>query len=188
MTFGTYELALNQDIQDRLREEINEVLANHNGEMTYESIAEMKYLDMVFNESLRKYPVIDTQVRQSVKDFPISNSTLVIPAGTMIMIPVHGIHNDEEYWENPEKFDPERFTPENAKRIVPFTYIPFGEGPRQCIGMRFGVLQAKLGLAKLIKNFRILPCSKTTIPMRFVPNAQFQSPLGGMWLKFEKIL
>ncbi|KAG5667307.1 hypothetical protein PVAND_015293 [Polypedilum vanderplanki] len=187
MTFSTYELALNQDIQDRLRTEINEVIAKHNGEVTYESIMEMKYLDMVFNESLRKYPVVDFQIRQSVKDFPIANTNLVIPAKTMIIVPVHAIHNDEKYYENPDKFDPERFTDENVKKRHPFTYLPFSHGPRTCIGMRFGTLQTKIGLIKLLRNFRILPCSKTIIPMKFSPNAQFQSPLGGMWLKLEKI-
>jgi len=125
MTFCTYELALNQDIQDRLREEIEEVLENYNGEVTYDAIAEMKYLDMVLNETLRRYPILDSHLRKSVKEFKIPNSDLVIPAGTGILIPVIGIHNDERYYENPEKFDPERFTDENVKKRVPFSYMPF---------------------------------------------------------------
>ena len=110
MTFSTYELALNQDIQDRLRDEIIEVLARHKGEISYDAIMEMKYLDMVFNETLRRYPVVDIQIRKCVKDFNIPNTNLVIPAGVGIMVPVYAIHNDEQYYENPEKFDPERFS------------------------------------------------------------------------------
>lgn len=187
MTFSSYELALNPEIQERLRNEINEVLENHNGEVTYNAIMKMKYLDMVFNESLRKYPAVDTQVRKSDKDFFISGTDLMIPAGTLIMIPVYGIHNDERYWDNPDKFDPERFTPENVKNRKPFTYFPFSEGPRQCLGLRFGKMETKIGLIKLLRNFRILPCDKTSVPLEFMPNASLQSPKNKMWLKLEKI-
>jgi cytochrome P450 family 6 len=136
LTFSTYELALNQDVQDKLRSEINEVLAKHNGEVTYDAIMEMKFLDMVFNETLRKYPVVDLQSRKATKDFAIPKSNLVIPAGTAVMIPIYALHNDERFWENPNKFDPERFTPENVQKRHPFTFIPFSEGPRICIGLR----------------------------------------------------
>jgi cytochrome P450 family 6 len=136
MMFISYELALNQEIQQRLRDDMMAVLAKHNGEVTYDAIMEMKYLDMVFSESLRKYPIVDTQFRRATKDFKIHNSKLVIPAGTGIMVPTYALHNDERYWENPNKFDPERFTPENVEKQHPFAYIPFSEGPRQCIGLR----------------------------------------------------
>jgi cytochrome P450 family 6 len=125
-----YELVLNQDIQERLRDEINEVLERHNGEVTYDAIMEMKYLDMVFNETLRRWPIVDSQFRKSVDDFKIPNSDLVIPKNTTIMIPTVGLHMDERFWDEPEKFDPERFNEENVKKIVPYSYIPFSEGPR----------------------------------------------------------
>ncbi|KAL7026334.1 hypothetical protein ACKWTF_013867 [Chironomus riparius] len=185
ITFCTYELALNQDIQDRLRNEIEEILIKYNGELTYDAIAEMKYLDMVLSETLRRYPVIDTHLRKSVKEYKIPNTNLVIPAGCPIFIPVGAVQNDEKYFENPQKFNPERFTPENIKKQIPYTYMPFSEGPRICIGLRFGSMQAKIGLIKLLRNFKFLVCSKTLIPMKFAPNSGFQSPLGGMWLKIE---
>lgn len=130
MTFCSYELALNQDIQDKLRAEINEVLARHKNEITYDAIMEMKYLDMVFNETLRRYPIVDTQLRKSVKEFEIPNTDLIIPAGVAIVVPTYALHNDERFFENPTKFDPERFNEENVKKIVPYSYIPFSEGPR----------------------------------------------------------
>lgn len=136
MTFSTYELALHQNVQDRLRKEIEEVVEKYNGELTYEAIGEMKYLDMVFKETLRKYPILDNQNRKSTHDFKIPNSKLVIPAGTNIIIPSAALHNDERFWENPDKFDPERFTEENIKKRPPYVYIPFSEGGRMCIGYR----------------------------------------------------
>jgi cytochrome P450 family 6 len=128
--FMSYELALNQDIQDRLRDEINEVLERHNGEVTYDAIMDMKYLDMVFNETLRRWPINDKQFRMCSKDLKIPNTDLTIEEGTFIMIPAIGLHLDERFWEEPEKFDPERFNEENVKKIVPYSYIPFSEGPR----------------------------------------------------------
>lgn len=137
LTFAAYELALNQEIQDRLRDEINEVLENHNGEVTYDAIMEMKYLDRVFNETIRKWPIGDIQMRKANRDFLIPKTKLVIPAGTLVMITSNGLHHDERYWENPQKFDPERFTQENIKKRPQFSYLPFSEGPRICIGKFF---------------------------------------------------
>jgi len=155
MSFFCYELALNQDIQDRLRSEIEEIVERYNGEVTYDGIKEMKYLDMVFNETLRIYPVVDTHVRKCTKDFKIPNSDLVIPAGAAVLIPAIGLHHDEKYFENPDVFDPNRFSDENIKKLVPHTFIPFcenffehkieflvilnifaAEGHRMCIGQR----------------------------------------------------
>lgn len=110
-----------------MRNEIEEVLAKYDGEVTYDGIMEMKYLDMVFNETLRKYPVVDTQFRMCSKDFKIPDSNLTIPKNTMILLSSQGLHHDDRFWENPGKFDPERFSEENVKKINPFAYIPFSK-------------------------------------------------------------
>lgn len=107
-----------------------EVLAKYNGEVTYDGIMEMKYLEMVFNETLRKYPIVDIHNRKATKDFKIPNTNFVIPEGMPIMIPTYSIHNDERFFPNPDKFDPERFNDENINNIKPFTFMPFSEGPR----------------------------------------------------------
>lgn len=126
-SFTLYELALNQDIQDRLRQEIDEVLSKHDDDVTYDAIMEIKYLDMVFRESLRKYPVADTTVRKCCKDFDIPNSNITISENTMVLISSNALHNDDRFFDNPSKFDPERFTDENVKKIQPFSYIPFSK-------------------------------------------------------------
>lgn len=127
----SYELALNQDIQERLRREITEYVDDHNlKNLTYDALKELKYLDMVFKETLRKWPVVDSHIRKCSRDFPIPNSKLVIPAESMIWISAYALQNDERYWHEPEKFNPERFNEQNIKKIVPYTYIPFSEGPR----------------------------------------------------------
>lgn len=122
-----YELALNEDVQDKLRDEITEVLSKYDGEFTYDGMLEMKYLDMVLNETLRMYPVNDTQFRKSVKNFRIPNSKLTIPEDTLIVVSSHAFHRDERFFDNPDSFDPARFNEENVKKIKPYTYIPFSE-------------------------------------------------------------
>ena len=136
MTFALYELAKHQDIQDKLREEINSILAKHNGEITYEAIQDMKYMDQVINESLRKYPPVALITRKCVKDYKVPGQDVMIEKGTMVFVPVFGIHHDKEFYPDPEKFDPDRFTEENKSKRHRYAHIPFGEGPRNCIGMQ----------------------------------------------------
>lgn len=122
-----YELALNPDIQETLREEIKSGIELNDGKLTYDLLFSLKYLDMVMNETLRKYPPAFIITRNSTKDFKIPGTEMVIPAKTDININVLSIHRDPEYYPNPEKFDPLRFTKENVRVRKPFTFIPFGK-------------------------------------------------------------
>ena len=187
VTFTLYELALNPDIQEKLREEINSMLSKKDDKLTYESLFAAKYLDQVINESLRKYPPIPSGIRKCLKDYEIPGTNLTIPKGTSIQLATYSLHHDPEYYPEPEKFDPERFSPENSKNLRPFTFLPFGEGPRNCIGMRFGLMQSKLAIVKLLQSFELSPNDKTPIPMKFVPASPFLAPVGGMWLNLKKI-
>lgn len=186
LTFCLYELALNPDIQQRLRIEIQEGLREDNG-VSYDLLFKLEYLDMVVKEALRKYPIIPAMLRKCTKDYPIPGTELVIPKGQNLMIPFYSIHHDEEFYPSPDKFDPERFSAENSKDRNPLTFLAFGEGPRGCIGERFGMLQVKIALVKLLTNFELEVCEKTTIPMKFIPTAPFLSPVGGMWLKVNQL-
>jgi cytochrome P450 family 6 len=187
MTFTLYALATNLDIQNKLRDELTAGIEENDGKLTYEMLFGFKYLDMVINESLRMYPPIADNVRKAAGDYQIAGTKLVIPKDTLISINTISLQNDPQYYPEPEKFIPERFSDENVKNIKPFTFIPFGEGNRQCLGMRFGLMQSKMGIAKLITNFTFSPAEKTTIPMKFMPSAPFLAPINGMWLKVEKI-
>lgn len=81
------------------------------------------------------------------------------------MIPVHAIHHDSRYYYDPERYDPDRFTPEEIKKRPHFTFLPFGDGPRNCIGMRFGMVQTKVGIATLIRNFTFKHHENTRYPL-----------------------
>ncbi|XP_070493747.1 probable cytochrome P450 6a13 [Chironomus tepperi] len=187
MTFALYELALNPDIQERLREEITAGIEENDGKLTYDLLFGFKYLDMVIQESLRKYPPIPIQFRKATIDYHIPKTKLVIPKGTLIQISSYSVQHDPEYFPDPDKFDPERFNEENIKDVRPFTNLPFGDGPRNCLGMRFGLMQSKMGITKIIKNFIVSPSKKTPIPVKFVPPNPFLAPVGGMWLNLKKI-
>ncbi|CAD7079577.1 unnamed protein product [Hermetia illucens] len=97
------------------------------------------------------------------------------------------IQHDERYYPNPEKFDPDRFRPEVWRARHPMTFLSFGDGPRNCIGMRFGRMQSKVGFAMLVKNYRFEPSEKTPIPMEFSPRGGILGSTNGMHLKIIKI-
>ncbi|KAH0819724.1 hypothetical protein GEV33_003067 [Tenebrio molitor] len=140
ISFALYELAINQDIQRKLRKEIRNVLSKFDEEISYESLKEMEYLDMCVKETLRKYPVLPFLDRRNNADYPIAGSDVVLEKGTPIFISIWGLHFDPTYYPDPEKFDPMRFTEENVKSRPQFTYLPFGEGPRNCIELIKSIL------------------------------------------------
>ncbi|GJQ68868.1 hypothetical protein Trydic_g21737, partial [Trypoxylus dichotomus] len=159
MTLCLHELAFNQDIQDKLRAEIKETLKKCDGNLTYDSIMEMKYMDQVVNETLRKYPIVPFLMRVCNKDYEVPNSNAIISKGTKVFISTLGIHRDAFHYPNPDKFDPQRFSEENKANIPSYGYIPFGEGPRICIGLRFGLMQTKTGLSMLLNKYKFSPAT-----------------------------
>lgn len=134
MSFALYEIALHPQVQGKLRAEINKILKEHDGELSYDAIMSMKYLDKVVHETLRKYPPLPILFRNCNKDYTIPDTDVVIKEGMGVMIPILGIQHDHEYFPNPEVFDPERFSEEGKASRPNFTWLPFGEGPRVCIG------------------------------------------------------
>ncbi|CAH2269487.1 jg27298 [Pararge aegeria aegeria] len=139
MAFALHELAVNPDIQDRLFEEIKEYNEKHNGKLSFTAIQNMTYMDMVVSEVLRLWPPAMALDRICVKDYnmgkPNSKATkdYIIRKGELVSIPSWCFHHDPEFFPNPQKFEPERFSDENKHLINPMAYMPFGLGPRNCI-------------------------------------------------------
>ncbi|KAF5279496.1 hypothetical protein FQA39_LY05606 [Lamprigera yunnana] len=154
ISYTLHEICVNTDIQDRLRKEVDEVLEEF-GDISYEGIQNMKYMDMVVSETLRKYPVLNFIHRKCIQDYRLPSTGLKIDKGTDIIIPLHGLHFDPNYFPDPHKYDPERFSDANLQFINPFIYQPFGVGPRNCIGKRFALLNVKFLISFLVKKFHI---------------------------------
>ncbi|GAB0087598.1 hypothetical protein DMENIID0001_019260 [Sergentomyia squamirostris] len=180
-------MAGNPEIQDRARQEVNEVFKKYNGELTFDSIKELTYLRQCVDETLRLYPPAAQLFRQCVKDYKIPGTDYIIEKDTQIFIPVVGVHMDPDNYPNPEVFDPDRFTPENIKSRHPMANLAFGAGPRNCVGMRFGLMQVTVGLAYILKNFKFTFDSKTKLPLEVDGNDVILLPKGGAWFNVEKI-
>lgn len=161
LSFTAYLLATNQDAQEKLHSEIDDIAPTRDN-LGYDIINKMEYLDMVINESLRMYPpavIFDRMCNETV-----TYGDLTIEKGINVFVSVWSLHYDEEFWTDPTKFDPERFSAENKGSIKPFTWLPFGIGPRNCIGMRFALLEAKMALVRVLQQYRFDVCSETDIP------------------------
>ncbi|XP_063218441.1 cytochrome P450 6j1-like [Bacillus rossius redtenbacheri] len=187
VSFALYELAMSPGIQDRMRREIQDVLQKHDSEVTYEAIAEMTYLDMVMMETIRKYPTVPQLERKCLQDYKIPGTEIVVEKGTSVMIPVLGIHRDKDICPEPERFDPERFTPENKSKRHHFAHLPFGEGPRICIGMRFGQMQVKTALVHILTTYQVRRCAQTPVPPKKTPSGVSVVALKDIALAFHKI-
>ncbi|KAF5269233.1 hypothetical protein FQR65_LT02534 [Abscondita terminalis] len=161
-----HELCVNIDIQERVRKEINEVLEEY-GELKYESINQMKYLDMVISEALRKYPVLGIIQRKCIEDSVIPETNFKIERGTNIIVPIHGLLFDENYFPDPNKFDPERFSEANKHKVNPYVYQPFSLGPRNCIGKRFALLNMKIAVVYLMQKYQFELRSDAKITLDF---------------------
>ncbi|KAF7281746.1 hypothetical protein GWI33_004305 [Rhynchophorus ferrugineus] len=178
IAFTLYELSNSRSIQDRLRKEILESVEQC-GSLQYEQIQELKYLDMVVCETLRKYPVLPFLDRRCTEDFELPEFGVKIEKGIGVYIPIFGLHYDEKYFPNPYKFDPDRFADKSQINEDGITYLPFGAGPRTCLGNRFGLLNVKIGIASIVSNFQIDTCSMTPIPLKFDPKClTLSSPVG----------
>ncbi|EFN78989.1 Cytochrome P450 6a2 [Harpegnathos saltator] len=187
MSHALYELAQNHKIQDKLREEINHKYAKNDGILTYNNIKEMDYLDKVFKETLRKYPPATFLMRKSTSDYTFDGTEINISKGQTVWIPVYAIQRDPNIYPDPEVFDPERFNEEAMQTRNAMFYLPFGDGPRNCIGARFAVYQTKIGLVKILRNYIVDICEKTQIPYINDPKAFLLAPTGGIYLRIIKI-
>ncbi|XP_042869793.1 probable cytochrome P450 6a14 [Penaeus japonicus] len=186
LSFLSYCLALHPSIQQKCMEEIEEVLRRHKGELTYEALQEMTYLDMVFAETLRLYPPAPRVDRTVTKDFTLPDMNLTLQKGQKVTIPIYSIHRDPDHYPDPLKFDPERFSPENKAMRSQMVYLPFGSGPRNCIGMRFALMEAKVAAVYLLQEFAFIPSKKTQVPIVIEQRSGLLKAQDGIWVRLAK--
>ncbi|GBP63484.1 Cytochrome P450 9e2 [Eumeta japonica] len=191
INFFLYEMAMNPEVQKKLQEELDAVPDSDSTNDLYERIQSMEYLDMTVSEVLRLWPLAGAYDRRSTATYDFgptaegSKHHLVAEAGIHIWIPAFCLHRDPRYWELPERCVPERFSPSRRADIVPYTYLPFGTGPRACIGSRFAVLTAKIVLARLLREFEVGRSARTPAPQRLAPRAFILRPARGFFLNIR---
>lgn len=125
--------------------------------------------------------------RTAQNNYKVPDSDIVIEKGMAVVVPVYAIHNDPTIYPEPEKYNPDRFSDEEIKNRHAMAWLAFGEGPRNCIALRFGMMQTRIGLITLLSNFEFSPCSQTPIPMTFSSSPIVLSPKDGVYLNVRPI-
>ncbi|CAN7940796.1 unnamed protein product, partial [Ixodes hexagonus] len=181
LAFSAYLLAKHPEIQNKTRAEILSTIEKEKG-LTYDGVFSMRLLDQVISEVLRLYPPVVGFITRTCES-KYEYKGVKIPEGITVLIPAYQLHHDPEYWENPEDFDPERFSPENKPKIEPMAYQPFGNGPRNCVAMRFAQLTLKMTLAKLLSKYTFtLDEERHKNGLKTGSSFTLEYPVGGVWL------
>lgn len=157
---------------------------------------------------MRKYPPVALLLRKGNQDYKVSGTNHTIPKGMHVLIPIYAIHHDTRHYQNPDVFDPERFSTEEVETRHHYSFLPFGEGKRICIGeylnskipsrrlslkllpflgMRFGMLEAKFGIAQIILKYKLKLNAKTNTPLKINPKTITLEDENGVWIDFEEI-
>ncbi|BFZ14780.1 hypothetical protein BsWGS_17819 [Bradybaena similaris] len=157
-----YCLALHEDIQEKVVAEIDRIFPKGT-RVEYEQLKELNYTEQVINECLRLFPLLSTIHRIAEKTIKYGNIT--IPKGTYVLMSLGEVMKDPAHWSNPEKFDPDRFSPDNKAGRDPLAFVPFGYGPRICLGMRLAMMELKTILVYLLRDFKFT-LSDRTVPKK----------------------
>nr|QZP43534.1 cytochrome P450 monooxygenase CYP9G51 [Ephestia elutella] len=189
LTTTIHELALNPEVEEKLYQECKQ-FRDSEKTLTFENVGQLKYLDCVINENMRKWAAAIIMDRTCTKAYELpppreGAKPVTLKPGDVIYNMVNCIHMDEKYFPNPEVFDPERFSDENKHKIKPFTFMPFGMGPRNCIGSRFALLELKVLLYSLVVNFKIKKSKRTLDPIVLNPKDFNIKVNGGTYVKME---
>lgn len=149
MSWALYLLSQNPDSIEKIRTEIANILGDQ--AITYENIRSLTYTMQVVQEVMRLYPPAWIFSREMISDDSIDGYAL--PKGEQVIICTYTLHRDPQYWENPNDFNPDNFLPEKIKERPTYAYLPFGGGPRLCIGNNFALMEMQIMLVHLLKNF-----------------------------------
>ncbi|XP_031558794.1 cytochrome P450 4V2-like [Actinia tenebrosa] len=153
MTWVILLLGQHPDVQNKAQQEVDEFFESRPEQLTVDSMKDLKYLECVIKESLRLYPSVPFFGRKITDDFVIDG--VAIPKGETVVVAPMALHHNPNVWPDPERFDPDRFLPENSEGRHPYAYVPFSAGPRNCIGQRFALLEEKVVLANILRHFNV---------------------------------
>ncbi|KAJ8022477.1 Cytochrome P450 4V2 [Holothuria leucospilota] len=153
ISWTLYMIGHHPEVQKRIHEELDSVFGSDaDRPVTNDDIQNLTYLSCVLKEALRLYPPVPMIARQLEEDTVLSGN--FVPKNTITVIGIYWLHRDPQQFPDPEKFDPDRFLPENSKGRHPFAYVPFSAGPRNCIGQKFALMEEKVILATLLRKLK----------------------------------
>jgi len=152
-SWACHLIGTNLDVQKKLHEEIDNLFGTSDRPLTNDDFKELKYLECCIKESLRLFPSVPLYSRTISEDANVGDYKVL--KGCTATIACYFIHRDEKYYPDPEKFDPDRFLPQNSKDRHPYAYIPFSAGRRNCIGQRFALMEMKVVLTNILRKFEI---------------------------------
>lgn len=179
LAFALYLIANTPDVQDRLVREVRDVCGDRPIDSTL--VDELPFHEQVIKEAMRLYPPVSIIDRMASQDVDLGD--VKVKKGDFALNLVYVMHRHRTLWEHPERFDPERFAPERVKAMHRFQFMPFGAGPRICIGMKFAYMEAIAILATLVRDLRFLP----NVAHKVEPNIRITlRPEGGMPLFVER--
>ncbi|XP_067674292.1 cytochrome P450 3A8-like [Haliotis asinina] len=179
LNFLAHSLAVYPDIQRKVVDEIHQHLDQE--EPTYHNVGELKYLENVVKEVLRMYPVIYGVNRHTVHTRTIKGVTF--PRGSNVYIPIYHIHRDPAIYPDPDTFNPDRWSDNTVRH--PMAYIPFGAGPRFCVGMKLAVFELKVAIIKVLRAVKFSTTKKTQEKITFA-DSSFLAPKAPIVLQVEK--
>lgn len=173
-----YLLAQHPQVVAKLKQEIDQVLEERRP--TFTDLPQLTYTSQVIEESMRLYPPAWITDRITLEDDEIEG--VQIPAGAMAIPYIYGAHHNAAVWNDPESFQPERFSPENRKSIPPYAYLPFGGGPRLCIGNNFAIMEMQLILVEMLRRYQFELISGQQVDMKALITLR---PYPGIRMKFS---
>ncbi|XP_039606896.1 cytochrome P450 4V2-like isoform X1 [Polypterus senegalus] len=179
LNWALYLLACYPEEQKKVQNELNEVFGNSSRHVSMDDLKKLKYLECVIKESLRLYPSVPMFARTICEDCNIAGHE--IPKGVNAIIIPYSLHRDPKWFPDPEKFNPERFLPENSSHRHPFAFVPFSAGLRNCIGQRFAIMEEKVILSTVLRHFEVE--SKQRREELDLTGELILRPENGIWIK-----
>jgi len=172
-------LAVHQEWQDAVIQELQDIMGDDPSTCpTYNDLNEMKILERVIKETLRLYPSAPFIGRDIEEEIELP-SGYTLPAGCTVMLGLHGAHRLAEYWPDPEKFDPDRHLPDRIATRHPYAFVPFSGGPRNCLGLKYAMLQMKTILSTVLRHFHVYPGEQCESQEKFRLQVDFSMTVAG---------
>lgn len=149
-----YCIGQHPEVQEKLQDELDNIFGDDKERaVTADDLRQLNYLECVIKESLRLYPAGPFFARQLAEE--VVTNGHVMPKGTVVWLCILSLHMNEEAFPEPARFDPERFSPQQARGRHPYAYLPFSGGPRGCLGQKFAMMEEKIILTNVLRRFNL---------------------------------